>query len=67
MRLRHPCCLIQKARVVVSSAWRTMEAINLDNDDDDNYDDDQPWEEMMLIPMMMINIGMMKNAWEQSK
>lgn len=49
MRPRHPCCLIQKARVVVSSAWRTMEAINLENDDDDNYDDDnddddQPWE-----------------------
>ena len=41
MRPRHPCCLIQKARVLASSAWRTMEAINLENDDDDdNYDDD---------------------------
>ena len=49
MRPRHPCCLIQKARVLASSAWRMMEAINLGNDDDDNYDDDnddddQPWE-----------------------
>ena len=40
IRPRHPCCLIQKERVVASSAWRTMEAINLGNDDDDNYDDD---------------------------
>ena len=46
IRPRHPCCLIQKARVLASSAWRTMEAINLENDDDDdnydgdNYDDD---------------------------
>ena len=54
IRPRHPCCLIQKARVLASSAWRTMEAINLGNDDnydyvnddDDNYDDDQPWEQI---------------------
>ena len=39
MRPRHPCCLIQKERGLASSAWRTMEAINLGNDDDDNYDD----------------------------
>ena len=31
--------------MLASSAWRTMEAINLGNDDDDNYDDDQPWEQ----------------------
>ena len=45
IRPRHPCCLTQKARVVASFAWRTMEAINLGNDDDDNYDDDQTWEQ----------------------
>ena len=31
--------------MVASSAWRTMEAINLGNNDDDNYDGDQPWEQ----------------------
>ena len=58
MRLRHPCCLIQKARVVASSAWRTMEAINLGNDDDDSYEVINLGNKIMLITMMMINTEM---------
>ena len=58
MRPRHPCCLIQKARVLASSAWRMMEAINLGNDDDDSYEVINLGNKIMLITMMMINTEM---------